>query len=120
MSEAIKIVGISATGYHGVFPEERREGQPFICDVSLYFDLSPAGATDDLSMTVDYSAVAKLVEAEIIGEPVDLIERLATLIAEKILSSFVLVDCVEVTIHKPLAPVGVKVSDIAVTIERVR
>ena len=71
-------------------------------------------------MTVDYGAVAKLVEAELTGEPVDLIERLATIIAEKILDSFLLVDSVEVTIHKPLAPIGVKVSDIAVTIERVR
>ena len=113
-------MGISATGYHGVFPEERREGQPFICDVALYFDLSPAGATDNLSMTVDYSAVAKLVEAEIVGEPVDLIERLATVIADRILETFLLVDSVEVTIHKPQAPVGVKVSDVAVTIERVR
>ena len=120
MSDAIKISGISAIGYHGVFPEERREGQPFSCDVSLYFDLSPAGATDNLTMTVDYGAVAKLVEAELTGEPVDLIERLATIIAEKILDSFLLVDSVEVTIHKPLAPIGVKVSDIAVTIERVR
>jgi dihydroneopterin aldolase len=120
MSDAIKILGISATGYHGVFPEERREGQPFICDITLYFDLSPAGATDNLSMTVDYGAVAKVVEAEITGDAVDLIERLATIIADKILDTFLLVDSVEVTIHKPLAPVGVTVSDIAVTIERVR
>ena len=120
MSDRISIQGITATGYHGVFPAERREGQPFSCDVTLYFDLAPAGATDELLLTVDYGAVAKVVEAEIKGEPVDLIERLATIIAEKILSDFLLVDMVVVTIHKPLAPVGVSVSDISVTIERVR
>ena len=120
MSDHISISGITATGFHGVFPEERREGQPFSCDVTLSFDLAPAGATDELLLTVDYGAVAKVVEAEIKGEPVDLIERLATIIAEKILKQFLLVDMVAVTIHKPLAPVGVKVSDISVTIERVR
>src|SRR5699024_9657239 len=40
--DRITLTGIEATGYHGVFEHERREGQPFIADVELGLDLRPA------------------------------------------------------------------------------
>lgn len=120
MNDHIKISGITAEGFHGVFPEERRTGQTFSVDVVLYFNLAPAGATDELMLTVDYGAVSQLVVEHIQGEPVNLIERVATLIADDILAKFELVDLVEVTVHKPFAPVGVSVTDISVSIERTR
>ena len=47
MSDQINITGISAIGYHGVFPEERKNGQSFVVDLKLKFDLAPAGESDD-------------------------------------------------------------------------
>lgn len=120
MSDLISVKGISATGYHGVFEDERREGQIFIVDVELRVDLVIAGATDDVESTVDYSAVASLVESEIKGEPVNLIEKLATRIAGRIMAEFTLVDSLIVTVHKPSAPVKVSTTDISVSIERFR
>jgi D-erythro-7,8-dihydroneopterin triphosphate epimerase len=38
----------------GINPEERREKQDVVIDVTLYADLSLAGATDDFNNTVDY------------------------------------------------------------------
>jgi dihydroneopterin aldolase len=120
MSDQISLTGISAPGFHGVFPEERRNGQSFIVDVILKFDLAPAGESDDLTKTVNYATVAEAVVEEIIGEPVSLIETLATQISNRLLNEFPLISSVVVTVHKPSAPVGVKFTDIAVTIERHR
>ena len=61
MSDQISLTGISATGFHGVFPEERRNGQSFIVDVILKFDLAPAGESDELTKTVNYATVAEAV-----------------------------------------------------------
>jgi dihydroneopterin aldolase len=120
MSDVISIKGISAIGYHGVFPEERRDGQIFSVDLELRLDLVIPGASDDVTTTVDYSAVAALVAAEIAGEPVNLIEKLATRISNSLLEKFPLIDSIHVTVHKPDAPVGITTSDISVSIERFR
>ncbi|MEI6648638.1 MAG: dihydroneopterin aldolase [Actinomycetes bacterium] len=120
MSDQIILTGISDTGYHGVFPEERVNGQLFIVDVVLDLDLVAAGNSDHLINTVDYSKVAKLAHDAIIGEPFSLIEKLGEHIALAILDRYSLVRKVVVTVHKPDAPVGVSISDIAIKIERTR
>lgn len=120
MSDKITLTGIEAIGYHGVYPEERRDGQRFIADATLFADLSAPGASDALADATDYSLVAKLIHEQIISNPVDLIERLATRISEDILNNFPKINAVEITIHKPDAPVGLAISDIAITIHRTR
>ena len=120
MSDHVTISGISAFGFHGVFPEERKNGQNFIVDLKLFFDLSPAGASDDLTKTINYASVADTTVEEITGEPVSLIETLATRISARLLQDFSLLESVLVTVHKPEAPVLVKFSDISVTVERHR
>jgi len=117
--DAVAIRGIRARGHHGVLPQERRDGQEFVVDVVMRFDTSPAAAADDLALTVDYSGVAARVVAVVSGEPVDLIETLAARIAEAVLIDE-RVDGVDVTVHKPDAPVGVPFDDVAVTIVRQR
>jgi dihydroneopterin aldolase/2-amino-4-hydroxy-6-hydroxymethyldihydropteridine diphosphokinase len=111
--------GVRATGYHGVFEHERRDGQEFVVDVELVLDLSRAGATDDLADTYDYGTLASAVVARIQGEPHDLVERLAAVVAEDVLRDR-RVDEVSVTVHKPQAPVPVPFDDVAVTVTRTR
>ena len=120
MRDQISLLGIEAIGYHGVYPEERRDGQRFIADLIMYSDLAQAGASDQLADATDYSLIAQRVHSHLIGEPVDLIERLATLIAEDILQNFPKIVEVAVTIHKPDAPVGISIKGISITIHRVR
>ena len=57
-ADRIVVRGIEAFGYHGVLPEERVQGQPFVVDLMVQTDVSDAAATDDLSGTVDYSMLA--------------------------------------------------------------
>jgi 7,8-dihydroneopterin aldolase/epimerase/oxygenase len=120
MSDSIKITGIKALGFHGVFPEERLAGQEFVVDAELNLDLAPAGDSDDLTKTIDYSKVAELIHHEIVGTPVNLIESLATRISKCILKEFKSVESVKVTVHKPSAPIGVNFGDVSVSIERHR
>ena len=119
MADRITLTGLSATGFHGVFEHERREGQTFIVDVVLETDVRPAAASDDVADTIDYSLVAARVIDHITGDPVNLIETLAQAIAVDLLSSFT-VAAVEVTVHKPQAPLEVTFTDVSVTVRRER
>lgn len=118
-SDLVTVLGVTAFGYHGVLPEEREQGQEFITDVQMELDLTAAATTDDLTRTVDYSAVAAQVVEVVQGEPCELIETLAQRIATAVLTHD-LVSAVRVTVHKPHAPVGVRFTDVSVTLERRR
>lgn len=119
MTDRIQVRGVQAVGHHGVLEHEKRDGQPFVVDVVIDIDLRPAGASDRLDTTVSYAEVAADVVARITGPPFDLIERLAEVVAGDVLTR-PLVDAVEVTVHKPQAPVGHPFSDVAVQIRRAR
>jgi len=115
----IELRGVRAVGRHGVYPQERADGQEFVVDAVLELDLTPAVETDSVAATVNYADLADRIARRIEGEPVNLIETLADEIA---------VDCladprvrgVEVTVHKPHAPVPRTVGDVAVRVYRRR
>ncbi|AYN33361.1 dihydroneopterin aldolase [Streptomyces albus] len=117
--DRVALRGLRARGHHGVFPQEREEGQTFVVDLVLGLDTRPAAATDDLTRTVHYGIVAEEVAAIVQGEPVDLIETLAARIAESCLRHEG-VEEVEVCVHKPQAPITVPFDDVTVTITRSR
>ena len=115
--DRIVVRGIEAFGYHGVLPEERRQGQPFVIDLEVCTDMSEAAGSDDLAKTIDYAALANEAATIVRGEPRDLIETVAVDIAERVLARERVIS-VQVTVHKPQAPVGVPFADVAVTVER--
>lgn len=117
--DRISLTGVRARGRHGVLEQERRDGQDFLVDLHLEVDLTAAGRSDDLAETVNYADVAAVAVAHVAGEPVDLIETLATRIADDVLARD-LVEAVEVVVHKPQAPVGHPFSDVTVRIRRER
>lgn len=117
--DRIAVRGIRAFGHHGVYAEEKQTGQPFVVDVVLSLDLASAAASDDVADTVHYGELAQQVVAAVERDPVDLVETLAQRVADLALS-YSLVDAVEVTVHKPEAPVGVPFQDVAVTVVRRR
>lgn len=115
--DRIDLVGITGYGYHGFYPAERRQGQRFVVDLRCWLDLSPAAATDDLAETIDYAGLVAAVVGDIEGEPVDLLETLATRIADRCLHDR-RVRQVAVTVHKPDVQMPVPVADVAVTVQR--
>ena len=86
--DRISLTGVTATGYHGVFDFERREGQPFVVDAVLHLDFSQAAASDDVRDTAHYGEVAGRITDWITGEPLNLIEGLAVRMAEGLLQEF--------------------------------
>jgi dihydroneopterin aldolase len=118
MSDKISLKGIWGFGYHGVFDHEAKNGQDFFVDLEISLDLSKPSKSDNLAETIDYGALADLVVEEITGERVQLIERLAGRIADRIKSGHPEIIAIAVTVHKPKAPVSAQTSDISVTITR--
>lgn len=116
MTDQISLKGIRGFGYHGVFDDEKENGQEFFVDVLITIDLAPAVQSDELSHTIDYSVVVDMVLAHVTGEPLNLIEALAGRIGHEILNRFALANLVSVTVHKPFAPLSAQVSDVAVTV----
>jgi dihydroneopterin aldolase/2-amino-4-hydroxy-6-hydroxymethyldihydropteridine diphosphokinase len=120
MSDKIRISGIMAEGVHGLLEQEKMTPQPFIVDIELELDLEKAATKDDLSETVNYDEVAKLVVEAIKGPSLNLIEALADRVATRVLHSSDLIDEVKVTVHKPKAPISVPFGDVSVTLKKAR
>lgn len=118
MSDLIRVTGIKAFGYHGVLPHEATDGQEFTVDLVVTLDLRAASLSDDLNQTINYADLAQIAHNNIVGERVQLIERLAGRIANEISSAYSQITSVSVTVHKPHAPVTVDFEDISVTITK--
>ncbi|RAX19810.1 2-amino-4-hydroxy-6-hydroxymethyldihydropteridine diphosphokinase [Actinomyces sp. Z5] len=119
-ADRIVLTGLSARGYHGLLPFERTEGQLFTADVTVFLGergTAVAAVTDSLDDAVNYVDIAREVVGVIEGEPVGLLETLAERISDAVLA-LPRVSAVEVTVHKPQAPLDVAFDDVSVSIAR--
>jgi len=117
--DRITLTGVRVRAHHGVFDFEREQGQEFVIDVAVAVDLAGAASGDDLGRTVHYGELAEAVADAVRRDPVDLIETVAERVAAVALA-YPAVEEVEVTVHKPEAPISVPFDDVAVTIVRSR
>ncbi len=117
MTDRIELRGLTVRGHHGVFAHERRDGQDFVVDLTVWLDLTRAAASDELADTLDYGALAQHAAAIIGGEPCNLIEAVAGRIADDVLTDD-RVQAVEVVLHKPAAPIPLAFADVAVVLTR--
>jgi dihydroneopterin aldolase len=115
--DRIDLTGLTAFGRHGVFGFERENGQDFTIDLRLSLSTRRAAESDDVADTVHYGELAEQVVAIVAGEPVNLIETLAQRIADAVLADE-RVRAVDVTVHKPHAPIAAQFSDVSVTVHR--
>ena len=99
-------------GYHGCLPEERQQGQTFFVDAVLHLD--------NLAQTVNYADVFTKIRSIVEGEPANLIEAVAERIASMVLREYPSIVRVEVTVHKPSAPIPGPFRDVSVSIMRER
>jgi dihydroneopterin aldolase len=90
--------------HHGVHAHEKERGQDFVFDVEL--DVGERGASDRLEDAVDYSAVARAVKDVSDARSYDLLEALATAVADELVSRFS-PERVRVSVAKPeVQPAG--------------
>jgi 7,8-dihydroneopterin aldolase/epimerase/oxygenase len=119
MTDRIELRGLKVRGHHGVFDHERRDGQDFVVDVTVWMDRAAAAASDDLGDTLDYGVLAQRVAAIVGGEPYNLIEAVAGRVADDVMAD-VRVQAVEVVLHKPQAPIPLEFADVSVVARRAR
>ena len=120
MTDRIELRGLRVRGTHGVFDHEKRDGQDFLVDLVLWTDFTAAAASDDLADTVDYGALALFARDVVAGPSCDLIETVASRIADGVMEMAPGAHAVEVTLHKPQAPIPAEFADVAVVARRSR
>lgn len=100
-TDTISLSGMIFNGYHGTQAAERVLGQPFVVDIDLHLSLRAAGESDDLTKTVDYSAVYRQAREIVQGPPVNLTETVAERIAAAVLAQHAIVEAIRVRVAKP-------------------
>ncbi|PXX63360.1 dihydroneopterin aldolase [Nocardia tenerifensis] len=118
-ADRIELRGLRAFGHHGVFDHERRDGQEFVVDLTVWVDFSVAAASDDLVATVDYGELAGNAVRIIEGPPRNLIETVVSEIADDVMTD-PRIASVEVVVHKPSAPIPHTFADVRVITSRHR
>jgi dihydroneopterin aldolase / 2-amino-4-hydroxy-6-hydroxymethyldihydropteridine diphosphokinase len=95
--------GLTAFGYHGNNPNERKLGQTFTADLEVTLDTQRAAASDRIEDTVSYPVLERIVRQIIEGRPANLLETVAERIAAAILQQPRVVEVkVRITKRPPL------------------
>ncbi|MHB9134144.1 MAG: 5-formyltetrahydrofolate cyclo-ligase [Armatimonadota bacterium] len=116
----LRLRNMTFYGHHGAFPQEREQGIRLAVDLDLRLDLQVPGRTDDLSTTVNYPAVYRLINHIQSNREFALFEALADEIALAVLQEFSSVAAVTVTARKFHPPVGGLMDAFEVEITRSR
>ncbi|MEJ5927670.1 dihydroneopterin aldolase [Corynebacterium sp. H128] len=120
MADRIELKAVECFGYHGVLAAEKESGQKFFVDATCWLDFAAAAASDDLTQTVNYAELAELIHRIVTGPSRDLIETVAAEIADAVMTRYDSLHAVEITIHKPAAPIPFPFGDVAVVARRSR
>ncbi len=90
-------------GIIGINPEERKNRQDILVNVTMWTDTRPAAASDNIEDAVNYRNVAKtLIDTIEQGQPL-LVERLAAELVRLCFEADARVQAVELSVEKPTA-----------------
>jgi 7,8-dihydroneopterin aldolase/epimerase/oxygenase len=120
MSDTIFVTGLVLHANHGVGDDEGRIGQQFLLDLALELDLSSAARSDKLVDTVSYADIIEVASMAFRAKRHRLVEAAAGAVADALLASFVHIEHLRVTVHKPHAPIAAVFGDVGVTLQRSR
>jgi dihydroneopterin aldolase len=118
-TDRISLMGLRVFGRHGLLAKEKSEGQEFVVDLVMWLDLRAAASSDDIDDTVHYGHIAELTEKIVASPARNLIETVGEDIAAGVLSD-PKISAVQVTVHKPHAPIPLAFADVSVTLYRER
>lgn len=116
--DQIRIKNLKIFAHHGVYEQEKEQGQNFLVDAVLYVDMERAGESDDIADAVDYGAVCLFIDQYIRENRFNLLEALASHVAEAVLLEFPAVRNLEIEITKPDAPIPLRFEGVSVRIVR--
>jgi FolB domain-containing protein len=113
--DTIQIKDLSLRTIIGIYPEERKEKQDVILNITLWTDLRKAGKSDDIRDTVDYKALKKEIIRQVDASSYSLVEALADAVAKLCLKNRK-IKRVQVSVDKPGALRFAR--SVAVTVDR--
>ena len=115
----IKINNIRVYAYHGCLVEEGKIGSDYRVDLEVKADLQKSAETDQLSDTVDYVHLNRIVKEEM-AVRTKLLETVANSILDRILEELALVTWARVKVSKLNPPIGGNVEMVSVIMKRKR
>lgn len=99
--DRIVIRDLLVRGIVGINPEERRNRQDILVNVTLWADLRAAAASDDIADAVNYRTITKAMIAHIEEGAPQLVERLAADLVRLCFEQDARVQAVELSVEKP-------------------
>ena len=105
MNQFIFMKNVRFHACHGVMPQEQAIGADFLISVRIGYDFSKAINTDDVSDTISYADVYKLIKQEM-QVPSKLLEHVAGRIVNAIKKAFPDISSVELSLTKENPPMG--------------
>ncbi len=105
-------------GYHGLYPEEKRLGQKFLVDLTIYANLNNAGESDKMEDSIHYGEIYNVTKRIVEGQSYNLVEAVAERVAQSLLAQFDKMRAVTVKVEKPGAPIPGHFDHVAVEIYR--
>lgn len=115
--DQIRIKNLKIFAHHGVYEQEKEQGQNFIVNAVLYTDVEEAGMSDNIADAVDYGAVCLLVDGYLRENRFDLLEAVTRHTAQELLLAFPAIRKLELEIEKPDAPIPLRFKSVSVKIE---
>ena len=119
-ADAISITGLEFYAYHGASDQEQRVGHRYRVDARLTVDTRPAAASDRLSDTVNYAAIAERIVQVGTGAQYRLLEALAGRLVAVIFAEFPSVQEITLRVQKVCPPMNAIVASVGVEITRSR
>ena len=111
---SIRLKNIKIYAFHGCLIEEGQIGSDYLVNLKVKANLKKASNTDELSDTVDYVLLLKIVRQEM-AERAKLLEHVAKRIIDSVLKQSLMVDEVKVSVAKKNPPIGGDVQEVSVT-----
>lgn len=111
----IKLIGMEFNAFHGLYEEERVNGNRFTVDISFEASTTNAEDTDSINDTVDYSAIYGVVDAEM-RQPSNLLEHVAGRIKRSIIAQYPGLTNLEVAVTKHNPPIKGNVEKVTVVL----
>lgn len=115
----IKLKNIRTFSYHGCLVEESKIGSDYTVDLEIKTDLRKSMETDELSDTVDYVHLNKIVTEEMAIRS-KLLEHVAKRIVKRIFDEIPAVSRIVVSVSKINPPIGGDVEAVTIEIEEFR
>jgi dihydroneopterin aldolase len=115
----IKLTNIRTFSFHGCLEEEAKIGSNYRIDLTIKTNLEPSSKTDELTDTVDYVDLNRIVVEEM-AIRAKLLEHVAKRIIDRVLKELLMVTKIEVEVTKLNPPIGGDVEGVTIIMKKKR